>query len=158
MSLLITIPGLIDLKKDITTTFVKLNEWFNANSLCLNCKKTHTHTHTHTYSKHLITKSSSFIDKVISFKNKLITSTSNSKFLGTVIENSLSWKAHIDQFIPKLPTACYAITEIKPFMSLDILKLVYYSCFHCLINYGIIFWENSSHSIHIFRLQTRVIR
>jgi len=150
MRLLITIPSLIDLKKDIITIFVQLNEWFSANSLCLNCEKTH--------SKHFITKSNSFIDIVVSLKNKLITSTSNSKFLGIVIENSLSWKAHIDQFIPKLCTACYAITAIKSFMSLDTLQLVYYSYFHCLINYGIIFWGNSSHSIHIFRLQTRVIR
>jgi len=105
-----------------------------------------------------MTKSSSFIDIAISFKNKLITSPSNSKFLGKLTENSLSWRAHIDQFIPKLCSACYAITAIKPFMSLDTLKLVYYSYFYCLINYGIIFWGNSSHSIHIFRLQTRVIR
>ena len=62
-------------------------------------------------------KSSSFVDGVISFKNKIITSTSNTKFLGTVTKNSLSWKARIDQFIPKLCTAWYAIRAIKPFVS-----------------------------------------
>jgi hypothetical protein len=37
------------------------------------------------------------------------------------------------------------------------LKSVYFSCFHSLITYGIIFCGNSSHSIHVFRLQNRVI-
>jgi len=37
-----------------------------------------------------------FIDIVIGYKNKLITVTSNTKCLGIVIENSLSWKAHVD--------------------------------------------------------------
>jgi hypothetical protein len=43
-----------------------------------------------------MTKSSSFIDIVVGYNNKLITDTSNTKFLGIVNENSLSWKAHID--------------------------------------------------------------
>jgi len=43
-----------------------------------------------------MTKSGSFIDTVICYNNKIITSASNTKFVGTVIENSLSWKAHID--------------------------------------------------------------
>jgi len=35
------------------------------------------------------------IDKVVGYSNKLITSTCITKFLGIVIEYSLSWKAHI---------------------------------------------------------------
>jgi len=81
-----------------------------------------------------------------------MTSTSNTKFLVTVIENSLSWNAYIDQLLPKLCTACCAIRAVKPLMSQDTLKLEYYSCFHSLMNYGKIFWENSSHSVHVFKL------
>jgi hypothetical protein len=40
-----------------------------------------------------------FIDIIIGYNNKLITSTSYTKFLGITTENSLSWKAHIDQLI-----------------------------------------------------------
>ena len=43
-----------------------------------------------------MTKSSSFIDIVSHYNNKIVTSASNTKFIGTVIESSLSWKAHID--------------------------------------------------------------
>jgi len=37
--LITIIPSPIDFKKDITTAFVQLNEWFNANSLFLNYEK-----------------------------------------------------------------------------------------------------------------------
>jgi len=37
------------------------------------------------------------------------------------------------------------------------LKSVYYSYFHSLTTYGIICWGNSTHSIHVFWLQKRVI-
>jgi hypothetical protein len=35
------------------------------------------------------------------------------------------------------------------------LKMVHHSYFHSVINYGIIFWENSSYSNSIFTLQKR---
>jgi hypothetical protein len=36
--------------------------------------------------------------------------------------------------------------------------MVYYAYVHSLMSYGIIFWENSTHSMEIFRIQKRVIR
>jgi hypothetical protein len=79
-------------------------------------------------------------------------------FLGLVITNSLSWKDHITQLIPNLSKACYVLRCIRPFMSQDALKSIYYSYFHSLITYGIIFWGNSSYSSHIFRLQKKAVR
>jgi len=43
-------------------------------------------------------------------------------------------------------------------MSLKALNSVYYSYFHPLLSYGIMFWGNSSYSLHIFRLQKKAIR
>jgi hypothetical protein len=37
-------------------------------------------------------------------------------------------------------------------------RMIYFSYFHSVMAYGIIFWGNSSYSIHIFGLQNRVIR
>jgi hypothetical protein len=65
-----------------------------------------------------------------------ILNTSNTKFLGLVITDSLSWKDHITQLIPKLNKACYVLTCIRPFMSQDALKSVYYSYFLSLILTG----------------------
>jgi len=87
----------------------------------------------------------------IGYNNTFIPNTSNTKFLGLVITNSLSWKDHITQLISKLSKACYVLRGIRPFMSHDALKYIYYSYFHSLFTYGIIFWGNSSYSSHIFR-------
>jgi hypothetical protein len=127
-----------------------MHEWFGANLLSLNYDKTQ-------YVP-VTTKGTFFHDSIIGYNNKFISISTITMFLGMIIENMLSWKAHIDQLIPKLCTACYAIRTVKPFMCQENLKSVYYSYFHSLITYGIIFWGNSSHSIHVFRLQMRVIR
>jgi hypothetical protein len=48
--------------------------------------------------------------------------------------------------------------SIKPFVSPNILKTVYYSYFNAIISYGLLFWGNSPHAINIFRLQKRIVR
>jgi hypothetical protein len=50
------------------------------------------------------------------------------------------------------------IRSVKPFLSQESLKMVYYSYFHSIITYGLIFWGNSYYSNTIFRLQKRTIR
>ena len=84
--------------------------------------------------------------------------TSYTKFLGLVITNSVPWKDHITQLIPKLGKAFYVLRCFRPFMSQYALQSVYYSYFHSLITYGIIFWGNSLYSSHIFRLQKKAVR
>jgi hypothetical protein len=58
----------------------------------------------------------------------------------------------------RLSSACYALRVITPLMTEDTLKMVYYSYVHSIITYGIIFWGNSPHSTHIFKIQKRIIR
>jgi len=43
-------------------------------------------------------------------------------------------------------------------MSLDVLRSTYFSYPHSIISYGIIFWENSSQSEEVFKVQKRIIR
>jgi hypothetical protein len=96
------------------------------------------------------TKNSHEIDLNINYSNKLISKALDTKFLGIHVDSILSWKIHIKQIIPKLSAACYAIRSIKPFMSQGTLKMVYYTYFHSIMNYGLIFWGNSSHSVKNF--------
>jgi len=50
------------------------------------------------------------------------------------------------------------MSSIKPFMSLNTLKTIYYSYFNAIISHGLPFWRNSPHSVKIFRMQKRIIR
>jgi hypothetical protein len=98
------------------------------------------------------------IDLENSYVNKLISKALDTKFLGIHVDSTLSWKIHIEQIINKLSSACYAMRSIKPLMSQETLKIVYYAYFHSIVNYGLIFWGNSSHSVTIFKIQKNIIR
>ena len=58
----------------------------------------------------------------------------------------------------KLSRACYANRAIKPYTSQESLGVIYFSYFHSITSYGIIFWRNSSISNNTLRLQKRVVR
>jgi hypothetical protein len=82
----------------------------------------------------------------------------NNKFLGMGLESPCIWKVHIFQLLPKSSKACYLMRVIKPIISIETLRIVYYSYFHSLMTYGLISWGNSSYSLQIFRIQKRIIR
>ena len=105
-----------------------------------------------------VNKNSSPIDLNIGHGNKKIANTCTTKFLGLTLENTLSWKTHIDTIVPKLSSATFAIRTVKPFLSQDSLKMIYYSYFHSIMTYGLILGGNSHYSNTIFRLQKRIIR
>jgi hypothetical protein len=80
------------------------------------------------------------------------------KFLGLIIDNSLSWKGHVDWLMSRLGSARFAIRAMKPYMSIGILRMIYFTYFHSIMSYGLILGGNSSHSSHIFKLQKGAIR
>jgi len=149
-SFIITNPSPIELASKLNKVFANINEWFRNNLLFLNFNKI-------TYLL-FRTKNSQKLDSNIILLNNQITNSKNTKFLGLTIEESLSWKCHINQILSRLSLACYAIKVITPLMSEDILKMIYYSYVHSIITYGIIFWGNSPHSTDIFKIQKRIIQ
>ena len=64
-----------------------------------------------------------------------------------LINDTLSWKTHIEYIIPNLSTACYAIRIMKPYKSQNILRMIYFSYFYSVMNYSLLFWGNSSYSM-----------
>jgi hypothetical protein len=111
-----------------------------------------------TYFLQFLTKTDHEMNMQVSFGNRKIATTQGLKFFGLIIDTSLTRKYHIGELTCRLNKACYAITSIKPFMSLDVLRSTYFLYGHSIISYGIIFWGNSSHSEEIFKIQKRIIR
>jgi hypothetical protein len=118
----------------ISRNIIKINESFKSNSLSLNTDKT--------YFVQFCTKTNQKYDFQTSYENRKIVKAQNIKFLGIIIDSNLSWKKHIDDIIPKLNKACFAVRSVKPFMSLEVMRLIYLSYFHSVLSYGIIFWGN----------------
>jgi hypothetical protein len=96
----------------------------------------------------------------VPYRDKEIKEVTNIKFLGLEIDKHLSWKTHIEQIIPKLSHACYAISSMLHFSNMDTLipKMIYFAYFHSVLKYGIMFWGNHTDSMRVFHLQKKVVR
>jgi hypothetical protein len=124
-------------------------EWFTANKLILNLEKTSI--------MKFVTNNMPHCPLTIGYKDNYIEVVST-KFLGIHLDNHLNWKDHIDQIIPKLSAAYYAVRQMYHFINQNTLKSIYFAYFHSIVKYGIIFWGNSSNSKKIFTLQKKIIR
>jgi len=90
--------------------------------------------------------------------NNRISNNLYTKFLSQIVDNTCSWKPHIDHLINKLSTACYVIRSVKPYGNTNAIIMIYHSLFHAVMTYGLIFWGNSSHSTQVFKMQKKAIR
>jgi hypothetical protein len=122
--------------KQIDKIFRDINNWFKINLLDLNYNKTH-------YLQFSTKNSTDYAVKLTSQGN-YVKSSSHTKFLGLVINDSLSWKAHIDHIMSKLNTACFVIRTIQAIMSIETLRMVYFAYVHSIISSGIIFGGKST--------------
>jgi len=116
-SFIITNPSTSEFAINVNKILADINEWFRNNLLFLNLNKT----------KYLQfrKKNTHKLDLNITLLNNQITNSKSTKFLGLNIEETLSWKSHIDQILVRLSSACYAIRVITPFMSEATLKMIY---------------------------------
>jgi NADH:ubiquinone oxidoreductase subunit H len=70
----------------------------------------------------------------------------------------LSWQGHINKVITKVNSACFAIRELKLFLTIEDLKIVYFAYIHSIITYGLAFWGNATNSKYVFIVQKNIIR
>ena len=149
-SIIITHPNFIVFKEEINSVIEKISNWFRTNLLTLNFNET--------YYMNFSAKTKLEIDMQLSYKGNPINNTLSTNFLGLTLDSTLSWNLHAEQLSSKLNSACYAIRLLKPIISTNNLRTVYFAYVHSIITYGIVFWGNSPYSNNIFKLQKRVIR
>jgi len=150
MSIVISYINLEEFKRNINLVMNQTINWFQSNFLSLNCNKTH-------LLQFLTTKQNEMKIQIM-VSNSIITNIDSTKFLGLTIDSTLSWREHISCLTSKLNKACYTIRAIKPFMTLNVLRTVYFSYFHSVMSYRVIFWGNSHLSNNTFKIQKRTIR
>ena len=131
MSILITSQNVDKFQDDFNTAFGQISGWFHVNSLFLNLSKT--------YFVQFSSKGLKYFDMNITLENNHIPKVNDIKFWGLNINNTLSWKTHISEILPKLCSACFAMRSVKPFVSQHMLKVMYYSYFHSIMLCGEIF-------------------
>jgi hypothetical protein len=152
---------------DINTLFEKANleinnlyDWFCANRLSLNAKKT----------KFIVinglSKKCDFTDKTVSINETHLTQIGNdfdeqsTKFLGIHIDESLSWKYHLKHINNRISKASFMIRQAKHFLPCSSLRTLYFAMIHPFLTYGILAWGNANPSFQkrTIILQKRAIR
>jgi len=146
-SIIVTSSNLENVETKIDNIFWDINNWFKVNQLTLNYNKTN-------YLQSNM-KNSWDCELKPNYQGNCIKSSSNTKFLGLTLDDSLSWKAQIDQMMYKLNTACFVIQTIQAIMCLETLRMVYFAYIHSIVSYGIIFGGNQPYSDKIFKIKKK---
>jgi hypothetical protein len=136
--------------ENIELVLCKTNRRLQANLLTFNFSKTNF--------MQFSTKRLGTTQAAIGFEDKHILNSNTITFLGLTIDNLLTWQSHIDKLTSKMNSATYILRMLKPLLTIQNLRAVYFSYVHSIISYGLIFWGSSSHSKIIFKLQKRIIR
>jgi hypothetical protein len=141
-------PVIMD--QDAKVILQTVQRWFNSNRMLLNYNKTK-------FMQFLPNVNHQPLD-TIEINTCKIYFANSFKFLGVIIESSLTWKEHIDYINLKLNSQSYMVRSLRPVLELTTLKLLYFCYVLSVLNYGIMFWGNSPHSKSVFLTQERIVR
>ena len=116
-------------QKVVNKELRKVRKWLEANRLALNISKTN-YVIFHSNSK----KINDFIR--IKLGRKAITRMNYIKYLGVLIDSTLSLKPHVTELSKKLSRNCAIFFKIRHYVNPETLRLLYYSLFY----YGVSVW------------------
>jgi hypothetical protein len=111
--------------------------WFCANKLSLNAKKTQ---------YMIIQQSKKFknLDQYnLSIHGKRLIRAHSCKFLGIHMDEALCWKGHLSSINSKISRALFTIKQVKFSLPQESLHTLYFSLLHPHLTYGILAWGNA---------------
>ena len=131
----------------------KLSVWFKANKLLLNISKTN---------YMLFSNRKNIMNEAINLKidESIINRVRECKFLGTVIDENLTWKPHIDLITSKISKNIGIMFKVGKFLTKEAMKTLYHTLVYPYFHYCNIIWANNypSRLTRIEILQKRAVR
>ena len=76
------------------------------------------------------------------------------KYLGVMIDESLSWKYHISYICSRVSRNIGIISKLRHYLSIHQLKQIYYNLIYPYLSYAVIAW-GSAYKTHLQKLQTK---
>ena len=142
---------LITLPKTVNMELRKVKKWVDANRLALNITKTN-YVNFHSPSK--------VIKQFIRIKlgSKPLNRVEYIKYLGILVDSALSWGPRITELSKKLARTTDIFFKIRHYVSLETLKLLYFSLFYSFVSYGITVWGLTHPIDRLCKLHNKVIR
>ena len=92
--------------------------------------------------------------------NSVIEKVSNTKFLGVIIDEELTWRPHVEYLSKKLRCSIGSLNRIKDYIPVSLHKSLYHTLFESHLSYGISVWGGVSrtHLDKLFVLQKKCLR
>ena len=118
------------IKNQINTELLIINEWFKTNRLSLNLDKT-------TY---VIFGNKKFDDIKIYFRDVEIKRQFETKFLGVILQANLKWSTHINIVLSKTSKCLGIMSKIRHLIPQHLTKMLYLTLVEPYINYCNIVW------------------
>ncbi len=145
--------NLKQLEKVVNKEMNKIFQWLCSNRLALNISKTN-FVIFHPYNKPL--------KEVITLKinKKAIAEEPCVKYLGVLIDSTLSWKSQISTITKKISRSIGIMYKLRPFVNVKIMKSVYYSIIYPHLIYGIQVWGSAFKTalINLNTMQKKAVR
>ena len=140
------------LNKLVNADLKHLRNWLNANKISLNVKKP----------EMIIFKSKQKKledDLKIKLCGKRLYPTESVKYLCVKIDANLTWQHHVNDFSIKLNRANALLFKMRKYVSLKILRSIYFAIFDSCLSYCCLVWsQNFSNIQRILILQEKAVR
>lgn len=127
----------LNLKNKVEKDMQKIKKYFDSKILTINYDKTY-FLPISSYSNNLPNYQT--IDIQDQNNTISIRSTKKVKYLGIYIDCHLRWNYQIQSIMQKLRGLAYKFKQIKPFMEIKHLKIIYTALVESILNYGIMGW------------------
>ena len=121
-----------------------ISDWFKANKLTLNVEKT---------VFMLFHPKGKKLKEQLTFENKTIENSHETKFLGIWLNDNLSWESHIRQLSIKIKENIILLRKSKNLLKHNAMLPIYYGHVHSHIKYGILLWGSMINSSQLARIQ-----
>ena len=112
---------------------INISDWFLANKLTLNLKKS---------CFALFKKDNKKQSFPIKFQNVDIPQSSRVKFLGVWIDENLDWTFHSNTLLNKIKRNLHFLRMGQNYLTKHALKLIYYAHIQSHVQYGLLIWGN----------------
>ena len=142
-----------ELESTVNAELARVQEWLTLNQLTLNIKKSNFIIFK-SHKKQLIRQMN------LRLSGNELQRVEESKFLGIIIDQHLTWKNHIDYITKKIIRTTGLLCRIRFYVNQTHLKMLYNSLIYPYLHYGNIVWANNypTRLDKLFKLQKKVLR
>jgi len=141
------------LLENVNLELNSLSDWFKANRLSINLKKTH-----FIYFGYKSIPSDS--ENKLQIDQETIAEVDNTKFLGVFIDKKLTWVQHVNHTSLKIAKSLCVLSKLKYKLPKKCLLTLYYSLIYPHFNYCVAMWGSAAKTVllKLQLLQKRAVR